>query len=43
MDQETVPIMKIVPKLDAGPVLIQSKIKISKDTNYRNLILKCHY
>lgn len=38
MDQETgVSIMKIVPKLDSGPVLIQSKIKISKDTNYEKL------
>ena len=31
MDHETgVSIMKIVPELDAGPVLIQSKIKITK-------------
>ena len=38
MDQETgVSIMKIISKLDAGPVLTQSKIKISKDTNYEEL------
>ena len=38
MDQETgVSIMKIVPKLDAGPVLIQSKIKITKETNHKEL------
>ena len=33
-DKETgISIMKIVPKLDAGPVLIQSKISISKEIN----------
>jgi methionyl-tRNA formyltransferase len=38
MDQETgVSIMKIVPELDAGPVLIQSKIKITKETNHKEL------
>ena len=38
MDQETgVSIMKIVPKLDAGPVLIQSKVKITKETNHKEL------
>ena len=38
MDQETgVSIMKIVPELDAGPVLIQSKIKITKEINYKEL------
>ena len=38
MDHETgVSIMKIVPELDAGPVLIQSKIKITKETNHREL------
>ena len=38
MDHETgVSIMKIVPKLDAGPVLIQSKIKITKETNHKEL------
>ena len=41
MDQETgVSIMKIVPKLDAGPVLIQSKIKIIKGTNHKELSSK---
>ena len=29
--------MKIVPKLDAGPILIQSKLKINKETNYETL------
>ena len=29
--------MKIVPKLDAGPVLIQSKIKITKEINLKEL------
>jgi len=38
MDPETgVSIMKIVPELDAGPVLIQSKIKITKETNHKEL------
>ncbi len=38
MDVETgVSIMKIAPELDAGPVLIQSKIKIAKETNYEEL------
>ena len=37
-DKETgVTIMKIVPKLDAGPILIKSKIKITKDTNCEEL------
>mgnify|MGYP001266896099 CR=1 FL=1 len=41
MDKETgVSIMKIVPKLDAGPVLIQSKIKIFKKTTYEELCSK---
>ncbi len=29
--------MKIVPKLDSGPVLMQSKIKISQETNHEKL------
>ena len=29
--------MKVVPKLDAGPVLIQSKIDISKESNHEEL------
>ena len=38
MDQETgISIMKIVPKLDAGPVLMQSKIKITKEINHQEL------
>jgi methionyl-tRNA formyltransferase len=37
-DKETgVSIMKIVSKLDAGPVLIKSKLKIFKETNFRQL------
>jgi methionyl-tRNA formyltransferase len=38
MDQETgISIMKIVPKLDAGPILIQSKIKITQEINHKEL------
>jgi len=38
LDHETgVSIMKIVTQLDAGPVLLQSKIKITKETNYKEL------
>ena len=38
MDHETgVSIMKIIPELDAGPVLIQSKIKITKEINHQEL------
>ena len=38
MDKETgISIMKVVPKLDAGPVLIQSKIDISKESNHEEL------
>jgi len=41
LDYETgVSIMKIVPELDAGPVLIQSKIKITKETNHKELSSK---
>mgnify|MGYP002213484565 CR=1 FL=1 len=29
--------MKIVTQLDAGPVLLQSKIKITKEINYKEL------
>ena len=29
--------MKIAAKLDAGPVMLQSKIKISKGTNFNEL------
>ena len=35
MDKETgISIMKIVPKLDAGPFMLQEKIKIEKNDNY---------
>ena len=38
MDDETgVSIMKIKPKLDSGPILIQSKLKISHEMNYEDL------
>ena len=38
LDQESgVSIMKIVPKLDSGPVLMQSKIKITQETNHEKL------
>ena len=38
LDQETgISIMKIVPKLDSGPVMLKSKISISKNTNYEKL------
>ncbi len=37
-DKETgISIMKIVPKLDAGPVLIQSKLSIDNEINYEQL------
>ena len=37
-DNETgISIMKIVPKLDAGPIMMKEKIKISKETNYEQL------
>ena len=38
MDQETgISIMKIIPKLDAGPILMQSKIKITQEINHQEL------
>ncbi len=38
LEKETgISIMKITPKLDAGPVLMRSKIKVTKDTNFKNL------
>ncbi len=41
MDEETgISIMKIITELDAGPVLIQSKIKISKEDNFQSLSVK---
>ena len=41
MDNETgVSIMKIVPRLDAGPVMLQEKIKIPQEISYENLSKK---
>jgi methionyl-tRNA formyltransferase len=41
MDNESgISIMKIVPKLDSGPVLLQSKIKIFQDSTYKELAEK---
>ena len=41
MDHESgISIMKIVPKLDSGPVLLKSKIKITEDTTYEELSKK---
>jgi methionyl-tRNA formyltransferase len=41
MDHESgISIMKIVPKLDSGPVLLKSKIKIFQDTTYEELVKK---
>ena len=41
MDNETgVSIMKIIPKLDAGPILLQSKIKINSDTTFTGLSME---
>ena len=41
MDSETgVSIMKIVPRLDAGPVMLQEKIKISQEMSYEDLSKK---
>ena len=38
LDNETgISIMKIIPKLDAGPVMMKSKVEISYNTNYENL------
>ena len=38
MDPETgISIMKIIPKLDAGPVMLQEKIKISQEMSYEDL------
>tara|TARA_B100000963_G_scaffold359495_1_gene386980 strand:+ start:1427 stop:2347 length:921 start_codon:yes stop_codon:yes gene_type:complete len=41
MDSETgISIMKIVPQLDAGPVMLQEKIKISQEMSYEDLSKK---
>tara|TARA_B100000886_G_scaffold336450_1_gene295254 strand:+ start:569 stop:1489 length:921 start_codon:yes stop_codon:yes gene_type:complete len=38
LDKETgISIMKIIPKLDAGPVMMKSKIKIEKNSNFLTL------
>ena len=38
LDKETgISIMQITSKLDAGPVMMTSKIKISKESNYETL------
>ena len=38
LDQETgISIMKIIPKLDAGPVMLKSKISISRNINFEKL------
>ena len=38
LDKETgISIMKIVPKLDAGPVMMKNNVQISKKTNFSNL------
>ena len=41
MDKETgISIMKIISKLDAGPYMLQEKIKIDKKDNYSTLSKK---
>jgi len=41
MDEETgISIMKILPKLDSGPIMLQEKIKISNDDDYISLSRK---
>ncbi len=38
LDKETgISIMKIIPKLDAGPVMMKSKVEIFKESNYETL------
>lgn len=38
LEKETgISIMKIEPKLDTGPILMKSKVKISQETNYTDL------
>ena len=38
LDKETgISIMKIIPKLDAGPIMLKSKIKITKNSNFLSL------
>ncbi len=41
LDSETgISIMKIIPRLDAGPVMLQSRVKISEKISYENLSKK---
>ena len=41
LDKKTgISIMKIVPKLDSGPVMMKSEVDIFPDTNYENLSTK---
>ena len=41
MDKETgISIMKILPKLDSGPIMLQEKIKITNDDDYNSLSRK---
>ena len=41
LDKETgISIMKILPKLDSGPIMMQSKINISPEENSENLSKK---
>ena len=41
MDKETgISIMKIIPKLDAGPLMLQKKINIEKTDNFISLSSK---
>ena len=38
LDKETgISVMKIIPKLDAGPIMMKSKVKITKNSNFKNL------
>ena len=38
MEKETgVSIMKIVEKLDAGPLMLKSKIRLTKESNYTDV------
>ena len=38
LDKETgISIMQIIPELDEGPVMMQSKVKISRNTNFQKL------
>ena len=41
LDKESgISVMKIAPKLDTGPVMMKSKVVISKETNYEDLSKK---